>query len=218
MMCAAALPAAPAPAVDTKRTALATTSAASTSSFPAPRAPASRDPHSAPSNARLQIFVDPASESADAAGNAFPDVGTRKTRVKENVPEAKKMAGSTLRQPGKTRRTAPGAAATSSFVPYVDTEADAMPPPPVPAAKKARDAVPRTPSKNQIQPFVDEEPGTGVPSTPKFVPFQDEVLYCSVVWTVADFVLGRRACNEYSSSRVSHEGQEGGYVRVLTDV
>ncbi|KAJ7760787.1 Mad3/BUB1 homology region 1-domain-containing protein [Mycena olivaceomarginata] len=59
-----------------------------------------------------------------AAGNAFPDVGTRKTRVKENVPEAKKMAGSTLRQPGKTRRTAPGAAATSSFVPYKARDAN----------------------------------------------------------------------------------------------
>ncbi|KAF7360230.1 Mitotic spindle checkpoint component mad3 [Mycena venus] len=177
MMCAAALPAAPAPVVDTKRTALATTSVASTSSLPAPRAPASRD--SVPSNARLQVFVDPASESADASGNAFPDVGTRKTRVKENVPEAKKMSGSTLRQPGKTKRLASGAASTStsSFMPYVDPEVEVMPPPPVPAPKKARDTVPRTPSKNQIQPFVDEELGMaagGVPSTPKFVPFQDE--------------------------------------------
>ncbi|KAJ7247871.1 Mad3/BUB1 homology region 1-domain-containing protein [Mycena haematopus] len=159
MMCAAALPAAAAPVVETKRTALATAFAASTSSLPAPRAPASGG-HSAPSNARLQIFVDRASESADAAGNVFPDVGTRESRVKENVPEAKKMAGSTLRQPGKTKRTASGAAPTSSFMPYVDSEADTMPPPPVPAAKK------------KIQPCVDEE--FGVPSTPKFVPFQDE--------------------------------------------
>ncbi|KAF8186882.1 Mad3/BUB1 homology region 1-domain-containing protein [Mycena galopus ATCC 62051] len=168
MMCAAPLPALPAASapVETKRTALATTSAASTSSLPAKRAPASRD---APSNTRLQVFSDPTSESADAAGNAFPDVGTRKTRVKENVPETKKMAGSTLRQPGKTKRLASGAASTSSFVPYVDSEAEAMPPPPAPIAKKARDAVPRTPSKNPMEPFVDEEPGT-----PKFVPFQDE--------------------------------------------
>ncbi|KAJ7689434.1 Mad3/BUB1 homology region 1-domain-containing protein [Mycena rosella] len=174
MMCAAALPAAPvAPVVDTKRTVLATTSAASTSSLPA-RAPAARDP---PSNARLQVFVDATSESADAAGNAFPDVGTRKTRVKENVPETKKMAGSTLRQPGKTKRlaSASGGASTSAFVPYVDPEAAAMPPPPVPTAKTARDAVPRTPSsstKSQIQLFIDDD--VPVPSTPKFVPFQDE--------------------------------------------
>lgn len=184
MMCAAALPATPAPVVDTKRTALATTSAASTSSFPAPRAPTARD-SSTPSNARLQVFADPASESADAAGNAFPDIGTRKTRVKENVPETKKMAGSTLRQPGKTKRLASGTASTSSFVPYVDSEAEAMPPPPVPV-KKARDAVPSTPSKNPIQPFTDDEGGmaaAGVSSTPKFVPFQDEVRGSPIAWT-----------------------------------
>ncbi|KAJ7100104.1 Mad3/BUB1 homology region 1-domain-containing protein [Mycena belliarum] len=174
MMCAAALPAAPAPAVDAKRPALATTSEGPTASFPAHTSivPAARDS----SNARLQVFVDASSESADASGNAFPDVGTRKTRVKENVPETKKMTGSTLRQPGKTKRLASGSAgaSTSAFVPYVDPEAAAMPPPPsLPAAKKARDAVPRTPSKGQIQPFVDEEIAA-VPSTPKFVPFQDE--------------------------------------------
>ncbi|KAJ7108661.1 Mad3/BUB1 homology region 1-domain-containing protein [Mycena epipterygia] len=177
MMCAAPLPVAPAPAVDAKRTALATTSAASTSPLTA-RAPAPRDPSSAPSNTRLQVFVDPDSEAADASGNAFPDVGTRKTRVKENVPGTKKMAGSTLRQPGKTKRLASGAAAsTSAFVPYVDPEAEAMPPPAVPVpAKKARDTVPRTPSKSQMQPFVDDAGmnAGGVPSTPKFVPFQDE--------------------------------------------
>ncbi|KAJ6472635.1 Mad3/BUB1 homology region 1-domain-containing protein [Mycena vulgaris] len=171
MMCAAALPAAPGPAVDTKRTVLATTSAASSSSFPA-RAPSAGD-LPAPSNERLQVFVDADSESADAAGNAFPDVGTRKTRVKENVPETKKMSGSMLRQPGKTKRLASAGVSTPAFVPYVDPEAAAMPPPPVPAAKKARDVVPRTPSKSQMQPFVDDEDG-GVPSTPKFVPFQDE--------------------------------------------
>ncbi|KAK7044803.1 mitotic spindle checkpoint component mad3 [Favolaschia claudopus] len=163
MMLASAIPAVAAPSApvtDTKRPALATTSSTSTT-FPAQRG--------APSNSRLQVFSDPTSESADAPGNPFPDVGTRKTRVKENVPEAKKMSGSTLRQPGKTKRLASGAASTSTFVPYVDPE-DTMPPPPVPS-KKARDA---TPSKSSIQPFVDEEPHTDVPSTPKFVPFQDE--------------------------------------------
>ncbi|KAJ7468011.1 Mad3/BUB1 homology region 1-domain-containing protein [Mycena latifolia] len=174
MMCAAALPAAPVPVVDTKRTVLATTSEATTASFPA-RTSAARDPP-APSNARLQVFVDAASEFADAAGNAFPDVGTRKARVKENVPETKKMAGSTLRQPGKTKRLASasgGASTSAAFVPYVDPEVAAMPPPPsVPAAKKARDGVPQTP-KSKMQPFVDDETEE-IPSTPKFVPFQDE--------------------------------------------
>ncbi|KAJ7778143.1 Mad3/BUB1 homology region 1-domain-containing protein [Mycena metata] len=172
MMCAAALPAEPAPVVGTTRTALSTTSAASPPSLPA-RVPAARD-QSARSNVRLEVFADPTSDHADSAGNAFPDVGTRASRVKENIPGTKKMAGSTLRQPGKTKRLASGAASTSSFVPYVDTEADIMPPPPVPATKKARDAVPRTPSRSKIQPFADDEVDAGVPSTPKFVPFQDE--------------------------------------------
>ncbi|KAJ6542419.1 Mad3/BUB1 homology region 1-domain-containing protein [Mycena sp. CBHHK59/15] len=175
MMCAAALPAAPATVVDTKRTVLATTSAASpTPSLP--RAPAARDAI-APSNARLQIFFDPDSEAADAAGNAFPDVGTRKTRVKENVPETKKMAGSTLRQPGKSKRLASGATSASRIVPYVDPEVEAMPPPSVPAPKNARDTIPKTPSKGHFEPFVDEEEGSkagGIPATPKFTPFQDE--------------------------------------------
>ncbi|KAJ7204803.1 Mad3/BUB1 homology region 1-domain-containing protein [Mycena pura] len=184
MMLPAALPASPTSAGDIgapKRPALATTSAASSTSVPARAAPAAARAQRAPpsdagANARIQVFVDPTSESADAAGNAFPDVGTRKTRVKENVPETKKMVGSTLRQPGKTRRLASGSTATPTFVPYVDTE-DAMPPPPVPATKKARNAVPPTPSNSQIQPFVDDEGEMntgGVPSTPKFVPFQDE--------------------------------------------
>ncbi|KAJ7185742.1 Mad3/BUB1 homology region 1-domain-containing protein [Mycena filopes] len=170
MMCAAALPAGSPEtlsAAASTRSALSTTTAASPS-FPAP-ATAARP------NARLQVFADPTSEHAAGAGNAFPDVGTRKTRVKENVPESKKMAGSTLRQPGKTKRLASTTAASSSssFVPYVDTEADidTMPPPPLPAAAK-KAAVPRTPAKNQIQPFVDDD--AGVQSTPKFVPFQDE--------------------------------------------
>ncbi|KAJ6563519.1 hypothetical protein B0H10DRAFT_2239403 [Mycena sp. CBHHK59/15] len=159
----------------TSSAAAASSSAATTApSVPARATPAARDTEPSNANAWLQIFVDPASESADAAGNAFPDVGTRNTRIKENVPETKKPAGSTLRQPGKTKRLASGPA-TSKIVPYVDPEAEAMPPPSVPTAKKAaHDAIPRTPVKSQMQSFVDDEVGMNVPATPKFVPFQDE--------------------------------------------
>ncbi|KAJ7269719.1 Mad3/BUB1 homology region 1-domain-containing protein [Mycena rebaudengoi] len=173
MMCAAALSAAPTTVEPPMRKALATTSAASSSSS-TPRAPAPRDQR-APSNSRLQIFVDPDSEAAEAAGNAFPDLGTRKTRVKENVRGTEKIGGTTLRQPGKSKRIV--SVPTSTIVPYVDIEADAMPPPPPPGIKKARDAVPKTPSKSHIQVFTEEAEGSNlgdVPATPKFTPFRDE--------------------------------------------
>ncbi|KAJ7827056.1 hypothetical protein B0H14DRAFT_3110645 [Mycena olivaceomarginata] len=160
MMCAAALPAAPAPAVDTKRTALATTSAASTSSLSAPRAPASHIRGSGVGIRRRR-------------GERISDVGTRKTRVKENVPEAKKMAGSTLRQPGKTRRTAPGAAATSSFVPYVDQKLMPCRLHLFPRQESTRRRAAHT-FKESDTAIRGRRTGTGVPSTPKFVPFQDE--------------------------------------------
>ncbi|KAJ7461759.1 Mad3/BUB1 homology region 1-domain-containing protein [Mycena galericulata] len=185
MMCAPplpalpVLPAAPASVTEAIRPALASTSAATTSSFPLSTPAVSRDSRAVAGNARLQVLADLTSEFSDAAGNAFPDVGTRKTRVKENVPKTTKMTGSTLRQPGKTKRLASGAASAPTFMPYVDSEAEAMPPPPsIPTAKKTRDTVPQAPSKIQIEPFVDEEVDTnigGVPSTPTFVPFQDEV-------------------------------------------
>ncbi|KAJ7064726.1 other/BUB protein kinase [Mycena amicta] len=162
MMLSAALPASPPSTVEVaapKRTALATTSAAPGASLPArPTTVGTRTQRAPSSNARFQVFEDPTSESADADGNAWPDLGTRKTRVKENVPGTKKMAGSTLRQPGKSRRLASGASTTSSIIPYVDTEEDLMPPPSLPgSSKQACDAIPQT------------------PATPKFVPFQDVV-------------------------------------------
>ncbi|CAK5261949.1 unnamed protein product [Mycena citricolor] len=117
--------------------------------------PAAQRPPSAATNAPFQIFEDSTSAASAAPGNAFPDVGTRKTRVKENVPETRKMAGTTIKQAGKKKRLASGGAATSSFVPYVDTEEDAMP-------------APSLPVKSTIAVSVD--------STPKFVPFQDETV------------------------------------------
>jgi spindle assembly checkpoint component MAD3 len=142
-------------------------------------------------NARLQIFMDPtgseSSEIADTSPNAWTDLGTRKTRIKENVPEVKKLGGTTLKQAGRSKRVASGsgsssstsgAASSSKIIPYRDTAPADMAPPPVPAAKKGQDVVPRTPTKSQITPFVDGEESAGlgdVPSTPMFTPFRDEV-------------------------------------------
>lgn len=179
--------------------ALAGTATTSTSS----RRTASRtDPFSAPapstptltSNARLQIFVDPTgSESQAAEGNSYPDLGTRKTRVKENVPEVKKLAGTTLKQAGRSKRvasTSSGAgasrtASTSKIVPYRDPGPEEMPPPTVSASKKVREAIPKTPGKSTFVPFVENDDGGaakgGVPETPTFTPFRDEVSSLPIV-------------------------------------
>lgn len=74
------------------------------------------------SNSRLQIFVDPTGEGAQAAllaasnsnTNEWNELGTRKTRIKENAPETKKMVGSTIKQPGKSKRLTEGSGTGSS--------------------------------------------------------------------------------------------------------
>lgn len=138
----------------------------------------------APPNARLQTYVDPSDsepEQREATGNAYPDLGTRKTRIKENVAEVKKLAGTTLKQAGKSKRAASGSgsgsavASGSRIVAYRDPgpAAAEMPPPAVPASNKGLDAVPKTPAKSRIVPFGGEEV-EDVPATPKFTPFRDE--------------------------------------------
>lgn len=65
-------------------------------------------------NARIPIFVDtpidasstPHVNNEGEPPSAWPDLGTRKSRVKENVKEATKAAGTTLKQPSRSRRVA----------------------------------------------------------------------------------------------------------------
>ena len=137
-------------------------------------------------NARPQVFVDPDGSEGRAAQVeetvSFPDVGTRKTRVKENIKEVSKMAGATLKQAGKSRRIASSGTAPK-FVPFRDPEPDenanekeSMPPPPVPVnpSRRSHDgAVPQTPSRRAaFVPFRD--PDAGTPSRgAAFVPFRD---------------------------------------------
>jgi len=134
------------------------------------------------SNARIQIFVDPTGAEAQAAQdtNEWNDLGTRKTRIKENVPEVKKLVGSTLKQAGRSKRIASasgsGAAASgtsSKIVPFRDPAPGDMPPPPAPveAAVKTPDAA------RGFLPFVDgpQESVATAPGTPSFTPFRDEV-------------------------------------------
>ena len=179
-------------------------------------------------NARPQVFVDPDGSEGRAAQVeepvSFPDIGTRKTRVKENVKEVSKMAGTTLKQGVQPKRVG-SSGTTPKFVPFRDPgpdenpgEQESMPPPPIPAnpSRKSQDGViPQTPSRRTVfvpfrdseaetqeqtpsrkggfVPFRDSEPGAQqtpsrraafvpfrdgdgeVPSTPKFVPYRDEV-------------------------------------------
>lgn len=125
------------------RQALATTSSLPTSSSrPLGSANTQAPPiPSSSSNARMQIFFDPTGEEAEApTGSEWKELDARKTRVKENVPETKKLAGATIKQPGRAKRIASAASgasgsSSSKIVPYRDTDAGEMPPSALPASR-----------------------------------------------------------------------------------
>ncbi|KAL1949188.1 hypothetical protein VTO73DRAFT_10994 [Trametes versicolor] len=148
-------------------------------------APANEDVFSAPAaprpNGRMPIFVDPSGDAEndpDQATNPtpWPELGTRKTRIKENTMEVSKAAGTTLRQ-ARSKRAPSGSKIAVFRDPAPDEEvSEEMPPPPVPVAKKEKG---KAAGKSSIAIFRDEEeeaskPSPAVPSTPKFVPFKDE--------------------------------------------
>ncbi|KAH9478316.1 Mitotic spindle checkpoint component mad3 [Psilocybe cubensis] len=181
------------------RKALATTASsvpASSSRQPLPRTTPAATPGIPPSssNSRIQIFVDPTGSEAQAAEHAtneWNDLGTRKSRISENVPEVKKLAGSTLKQAGRSKRIAAssgaGGAASGSgskIVPFRDPEPGDMPPPPVPK-KKDQPGPAKAPAARGFVPFVDEEDGSAAVAqapapaaapapSPSFTPFRDE--------------------------------------------
>lgn len=134
------------------------------------------------SNGRLQIFVDPTGSGSQATEDAgtWQDLGTRKTRIKENVPETKKMVGSTIKQAGRSKRVASGSGASGStsssrIAIYRDPDLPDMPPPLPPTPKET---VPKTPAKGLFAPYIDSESQDELlsPVTPKFTPFQDDVI------------------------------------------
>jgi hypothetical protein len=121
--------------------------------LPAP-SPASDVPRP---NARMQVFVDEAAPSspvlpslagagASADGpptNAWPELGTRVSRVKENMREVSKMAGTKLRQKPAARAASgsgSGASGRAGFAVFTDPDGEnenpePAPPPPRPAAR-----------------------------------------------------------------------------------
>lgn len=117
---------------------------------------------------------------------SYPDIGTRKSRVKENMPEVQKAAGTTLKNAGRARRVASGSSAlgsstgsTSKIVPYRDpdpgefAEDESIPTP------RTAKLPPKTPAKSSTMvPFRDPDcPDMGVPGTSRFTPFRDEVRF-----------------------------------------
>ncbi|KAF9052039.1 Mad3/BUB1 homology region 1-domain-containing protein [Panaeolus papilionaceus] len=203
MMTTMSLPAPAAQPATTRapRQALATTSSSATTSRPLDsgiRLGGARSDRPAVPNGRMEIFVDPTGDEGEAGeGSQWDDLGTRKTRIKENTKESKKMEGSTVKQAGKTRRLASataGAATTSRIIPFKDPEPER----PAPTASSSRTGALTTgvrkasgssggttrttkasssaaSSKPVFVPFVDTPEEKAVPaSSSKIVPFRDE--------------------------------------------
>ncbi|TDL15816.1 hypothetical protein BD410DRAFT_777737 [Rickenella mellea] len=182
----------------TRRTVLGTTSTAPASlqrEASAPSGSSSRrmavfTDSATKSNARIPVFIDPSGDqdTDPTAGNtnAWPDVGTRKSRIKENVPETRQMGGTKLHQSSTGLRNAAsrGGGGVARIVPFrdpvPDEDADAdMPPPAVPSAA----VPPKTPAKASFVPFCDAAESTmsmGPPATPGFAPLRDEVTSTSI--------------------------------------
>ncbi|TFK88147.1 hypothetical protein K466DRAFT_521326 [Polyporus arcularius HHB13444] len=141
--------------------------------------PVSEDVFSAPAlarpNGRMPIFVDPSGDvenDPEAASNPspWPELGTRKTRIKENTMEVSKAAGTTLRNAGRSKRTASSSSKIPVFRdpgPSEDVASEEMPPPPVPAAKKEKS---RGASKSSMAIFRDEGAEAGPSSPSESVP------------------------------------------------
>ena len=160
---------------------------------------------------RLQVFVDSGSEqqSAGIQTNAWPELGTRKGRIKENVPEVKQMAGTTIRQPGRSARVAASTTAVSQIVPYRDPEPSRrteIPPLPARPSQRAK-VVPKTQGKS-IEVFRDGEDTTEVPCTPKFTPFRDEVR--PIISSICSVLI---ICLKYPARDDRHD-----YASALSDV
>ena len=139
----------------------------------------SEDVFSAPAparpNGRMPIFMDPSGDvenDPDAAANPspWPELGTRKSRIKENTMEVSKAAGTTLRGAGRSKRTASSSSKIAVFRdpgPSEDPASEEMPPPPVPPAKKEKS---RSASKGSISILRDEEAEAGPSTIPGLAP------------------------------------------------
>lgn len=165
----------------TTRTTRSTSAQSSSSATP----PVASSSTSSRPNARLQIFVDPSgsSENQDPMGSTtpWPELGTRKERVKENLREVSKAGGTTLKQSKIKASAASKIAVFRDPDPESESPSMDMPPPPVPVAK----------ARSSITIFRDEDAtpdaaSVAVPSTSKFVPFRDEEVNTLIISCIID--------------------------------
>ena len=146
---------APAPSITTKQTVLGSTKSPLSLSHDDPFTvgPSSTPPP----NAHLQVFVDPSGLLYKETQRTPKHQFQTSVRVKENIPEAKKAGGTTLKQAGKSKRVASGPVSSKIAV-----FRDDMPPPLVPAPSK----IPAQSNGSKMAIFKDEEmPPLPVPST-----------------------------------------------------
>ncbi|PCH35271.1 hypothetical protein WOLCODRAFT_107216, partial [Wolfiporia cocos MD-104 SS10] len=139
----------------TRVTRSASTRARQEEAAPSPSPAPTQTPAAPRPNARIPVFIDPdgTADTDPASPSPWPELATRKSRIKENVPEVKKMAGTTLRQAGRSHRSA----ASSSRIPvYRDPESDsaaAMPPPAAPVSRQDS----KSKSKSTFAVFRDDD-------------------------------------------------------------
>lgn len=163
----------------TRRPALATTSKAYTPTVIRPNTSLSGGsrPAAPPSTNQIAIFVDGVGAGdlqGETESSPWPELGTRKSRTKENIPEVKKMAGTIIRQPGRAKRIAFGLV-KSKIVPYRDPPPGDQPMPP-PCDPPSR-AIGKTPQKKGKESRIGDG---AVELTPSFTPFHDGVRVSSL--------------------------------------
>ncbi|KLO13705.1 hypothetical protein SCHPADRAFT_873660 [Schizopora paradoxa] len=152
--------------------------------FSAPAPPTRASSSSSSQNGRrLEIFDDAAEEGPErAAGNAWPSLEPRKTRIKENVRDVEKMGGAVMKPKGSDAKRATEAkkrnasAAKGKLVVFSDEDEVEEP-----AGRSVATAALKTPaasSKKKASSFAiledTESESPVVPATPKFELFTDE--------------------------------------------
>jgi hypothetical protein len=160
---------APAPTAAPKRRILGDSSKKSSTSTPAPL---SAQPAPAPrANAQIAVFVDDEPDNT-LATNAWPELGTRTARVKENVRAPGPMAGATLKQ-----RRAPAPARAGGFAVFTGPEDEPAPvrkavEPARKTAEPARKGAKAAKVAEAFVPFTDDAPVATAAES--FVPFVDD--------------------------------------------
>ncbi|EJC98244.1 uncharacterized protein FOMMEDRAFT_171179 [Fomitiporia mediterranea MF3/22] len=154
-------------------------------------------------NGRIPVYVDPEGKSEKAPGNAWPELGTRAERIKENRRVPEKMQGAVLKQKGAakaaTMEAAARARAAPKFVPYRDPPqhsnavASSSRCKVMPATAAESESIPSPTTSGPVAKFVpykDPEPESSTRgSKAKIVPFKDpEPVTSPVSQTAAKFV------------------------------